>query len=280
MKTVRFSVVMSLVLLSSTAYIKSNGLYDEGVALGKELCKGNSYSGVSQQDFPQVREIFRTFSTYEPSAHQFKNAYSKFKTICGGIKDTAAQSYSRNASMVQFSANMVIESQNIGQVFIKIGNSIKLLGNMPIDYQVPDNLTITPEGRSDAHAFGKEFSINFLNLVTEYSVPGNHLAALQEYTNNCGSILNYVFFTTDEKNDAFSLLLHIMNGCNEGLREFPLDKKLNNVKPFKATLVRFIHSLLLSTCAIPEVMLKGGRPDYNGYAEVCIRCGKEIEAMS
>ncbi len=301
MKTVKLSILLSLVLLFSGAYAEHNSLTMEGMALGGEFCDSSEIPVQYARNCPHLKKIIRVFSEYEPSTRQFKQAFSDLKTIFSGmgvgadmnvrraIKNGSSQNFIQklrhNASRVKLYANLVIKAENIGQVFINIGNLIKSLTNKPLPFQVPRNLNLRLNTRSQAYTLSKELSNSLFTVITDYAALGRYETSLQK-VKTAGMTLFMLFqMKANPRGNAgisaaASLMFNVLIGFKEGLKAFSLRSRLAKVKPFKATLIRFIHSLSLQALEVSEVILKGGRPDRNGIAQAFIHCGKELEATS
>ena len=372
MKIVNLSLLLSLVLISSGTYAESNSLVLEGMALGRSICGTSERIGRDARHYqhllnsPSLKNVFRVFSTYEPSTHQFKQAFSDLKMIFSGIgagvdmsirraiENGDSKSFIQNlkfrptleqffwdvggdynnhvyqryirqlksrVAKVNFFVNVIVEAENIGQVFINIGSQLKSgqlfidfvnqfknqfknhprfrrfkrYAGMPISFQVPQNLNLMLNARSQAYTQSKELSNALFTLITDYVASGRYENSLQKVKAAGMSLqkvkvagvslfLHFIMSPNPRWNDGISavasVVFNALIGFKEGLKAFSLSSRLARVKPFKATLIRFMHLLSLRALEVPEVFLKGGRPDINGFAQAFISCGKELEAMS
>ena len=164
---------------------------------------------------------------------------------------------------------------------------------MPLNYQVPRNLDVRLNSHSQVATLSKTVAKSLFALIISSAASSNYAQAEKDFFASWYALATVFSMNVDTGSEMKTLVrtsinfradmsnyFNAINGFKEGLKVYPLNNKLNNVKPFKATLIRFMHSLLLSVAEVHEVILTGGRPDIDEFAQAFIRCGKKIEAMS
>lgn len=285
MNTSRISIVVSLILLSSASYAKQDRYHEEGVVIGKELCKDISYGGATADTCPLMKEVITTFSTCEPSSRKFKDAFADLKKLTKGIKQAANQSYSNNAVLVKAIAEAVLDSNNIGQVFIKIGNHVKNSDVASFNYPTIPRYNLQLNTYSQAYTLGKDGAKQLCTVVTDYATAGNYKSSANELQMTVMSLMMYFQMKVDMRGfphnkAAASEIYNAVSGCKAGLKAYPLKRKLASVKPVKAIFVRFIHAQLLNVVSMIEAAFNGGSLDSKAFGDTFIKCGKELEAIS
>ncbi len=290
MKTIRFSLALStLILFSGAVYAKNDPLYQEGEQIGSYLIryKEVGIGGQKRPAFPQTLNLLRTFISHDPLSKEFKGAFGGLKNLSRGIKQHLLD-HSDNTSLpvekVAHSLDLILEADNIGEVLHSAGQKISALAKTtpllkrPIPVPLPRDINT----QSKLYTDGRKFSTTLCKLLAAcgqsqgLSLTKIMLAAqLSQQT---------ATFRNIKPNGSSSLLPDIANafgGFKEGLQDFPLSETLkSSPKPFNASIVRCIYTLLLTWTEAPDHLTDGtAYKAVDTIGQTLTTCGKEIEAL-